>query len=75
MCTRKMTISIYLPNLDAFERKLFEIKRFKEWIFISKSYDMRDSLAKMTSYGSRSCLVHRLTLCAMFRVLPDVQMR
>ena len=65
-----MTISIYLPNLVAFERKLFEIKRFEEWIFISKSYGMLDSLPQVTSYGSHSCRVYSLTLCAMLRYFP-----
>ena len=60
-----MTISIYLPNLVAFE--LFEIKRFEEWIFISKSYGMLDSLPYVTSYGSRSCRIYSLTLSAMLR--------
>ena len=63
-----MTISIYLPNLVAFERKLFEIERFEEWI--SKSYGMLDSLPHVMSYGSRSCRVYSLTLCAMLRYFP-----
>ena len=65
-----MTIEIYLPNLVAFERILFEIKRFEEWLFISKSYCMLDSLPNVTSYGSRSCRDYSLTLCAMLRYFP-----
>ena len=65
-----MTISIYLPNLVAFKRKLFEIERFEVWIFISKSYGMLDSLPHVTSYGSRSCRVYSLTLSAMLRYFP-----
>ena len=63
-----MTISIYLPNLVVFERKLFEIKRFEEWIFISRSYGVLDSLPHVTS--CRSCRVYSLTLCAMLRYFP-----